>query len=681
MFDSNVASGDARGTGGIGVVTFRSDRDPKSWSSQTLLPVQAVNPFAVFNGALFPWFTPDLSHGILRTGDPGLVGDAPSGVPNLYLTNGIGGSAVLLSASVNPVISGPFNAPGVVDASTDLSHVVFESSQSLTAGAPAQSPSVYEWDHGTVRLVSVLPNGTPADDAVAGTPSGDPVVSDDGARVYFSARSPDGASLLYLRKQGSETAWVSQSEASSPDNSPSTAEFQGASGDGTLGFFETTKHLLDSDTDASNDLYMYTDSASPSLDSNLTLISEDHESGDGTGASVDGVLGVSKDGMVVYFAAENAIVAGQSTQPGTKLYVWDHGTVRFIAPLNSFTESDNWNSVASYRTSRMTGDGRYLVFRTAVPQAAGFDNAGHTEVYRYDRVGQELLCVSCGSGSGPASADASLNFPGAVATREYFAYSPRAISADGSRVFFDTADALVPEDTNGKIDAYEWENGVVHLISSGRGETDSYFVDASANGDDAYFVTRRRLVGWDADTLLDLYDARVGGGLPEPPAARLACTGESCQGGFGVAPDVEVAGSSSVAGSRGLHRSRAHTAAFTIAPPGKQQLARWANGGVLTLRVHVSAPGKVSVRARGRRAQGPHCVVASASRSTRHGGLVRLRLVLSHGAREQLARAGRLRVTLLVRYSRARAVRRVTVTLVDGASTARTVQGGTRCVR
>ena len=36
-------------------------------------------------------------------------------------------------------------------------------------------------------------------------------------------------------------------------------------------------------------------------------------------------------------------------------------------------------------------------------------------------------------------------------------YMPRMISDDGSRVFFNSFDALVPQDTNGVQDVYEWE--------------------------------------------------------------------------------------------------------------------------------------------------------------------------------------------------------------------------------
>ena len=44
--------------------------------------------------------------------------------------------------------------------------------------------------------------------------------------------------------------------------------------------------------------------------------------------------------------------------------------------------------------------------------------------------------------------------------------SSRYIS-DGGRIFFETREALVPSDTNGQTDVYEYEQGHLYLISSG----------------------------------------------------------------------------------------------------------------------------------------------------------------------------------------------------------------------
>jgi len=120
------------------------------------------------------------------------------------------------------------------------------------------------------------------------------------------------------------------------------------------------------------------------------------------------------------------------------------------------------------------------------------------------------------------------------------------ISDDGSRVFFESLNALVPADTNVKQDVYQWQapgsgectesgfgfaaeaGGCVTLISSGKDETDSEFIDASADGDDVFFATGASLVPWDP-AQIDLYDARVGGGFAPPPSPPAECTGEACQ--------------------------------------------------------------------------------------------------------------------------------------------------------
>jgi hypothetical protein len=679
VFDSNVPGKDAQGTGLLGSVSFRSDRTAAGWSTQSVLPAQDENPFALFSGAGLNWLTPDLSHGLLAARDPGLVAGAPQRTSNLYLTDGYGRSPVLLSPSVSPPIPGTSYYPNAVDASTDLTRVAFDSIQDLTSDAPAQPPicmllgfgcrmRVYQWDHGTLQLASVLPDGTPAPNAGAGPPGvrgrvdEDKALSDDGSRLYFSAPLSGGTPLLYLRKDESQTVWVSESEASAPASTPSDATFLGASADGTRAFFSTDEQLLDADQNGSSDLYMYTDSGDPSSDSNLTLISAGNDPPATSEPLVEGVLGVSDDGQRVYFAAANQLVSGESTAPGDKIFLWDHGTVRYITTVVDIgAAGQNWAPTAAERTSQITNDGRYLLFTTAGPQPGGFDNAGHQELDRFDAETGEIVCVSCGSDAGPATADASFIFPGAAVTRSYFTYSSRALSADGRRVFFNTAEALVPEDTNGRVDTYEWEDGAVHLISSGQSENDSYFVDASASGDDAYFVTRERLVGWDVDTLLDVYDARVGGGFPEPPVPH-SCAGDACEDPSAQPPGVDAPGSTAMAGSR----SRT-PATFSVAALSHRQLSRWAKTGNVTLRVHVSGPGSVAVRVRRSDARGGS-VIASASQVARQAATVRLHLHLSDASRARLIRTGLLRVTLNVRYSRVQAVKQVRVSLVAASS-------------
>jgi hypothetical protein len=139
----------------------------------------------------------------------------------------------------------------------------------------------------------------------------------------------------------------------------------------------------------------------------------------------------------------------------------------------------------------------------------------------------------------------------------------RGVSADGDRVFFDSRDPLVAQDTNTDSpevpcveevtcaqgwDVYEWENGVVYLISTGKSPRDSWLLDSSESGDDVFFATTEGLVPGDTDGGYDVYDARVPHPGDSPPAAVVPCEGSVCQGPPRVPSPLAVPASASFSG-------------------------------------------------------------------------------------------------------------------------------------
>jgi hypothetical protein len=124
-------------------------------------------------------------------------------------------------------------------------------------------------------------------------------------------------------------------------------------------------------------------------------------------------------------------------------------------------------------------------------------------------------------------------------------YQSRYLSNSG-RLFFNSPVALVPSDSNGTEDVYEYEppgvgtctessptfgqasGGCVDLVSSGTSPEESAFLDADEKGENVFFLTASRLTGRDVDTALDIYDARVGGGEPEV-VKPVECSGDACQ--------------------------------------------------------------------------------------------------------------------------------------------------------
>jgi hypothetical protein len=219
---------------------------------------------------------------------------------------------------------------------------------------------------------------------------------------------------------------------------------------------------------------------------------------------------------------------------------------RYNAAAGTSAEIDLGGTVEA--PLHVSADGTRLAFVSEAP-LTGYDNTDQdtgepdSQVFLYDATANGgaggLTCVSCNPGEqplGPSSVPGAIaNGTGPLAAR---AYKPRALVAGGRRVFFDSRDALVTEDTNDDEDVYEWEaqgtgtcttsGGCVQLISSGRSEEGASFVDASEGGRDVFFLTDGSLVPSDPLGTVDLYDAREGGGFPIPPKP-IPCEGDACQ--------------------------------------------------------------------------------------------------------------------------------------------------------
>jgi hypothetical protein len=424
------------------------------------------------------WSTRNIS-APLETGG---YGDEPDGVPFRVFSPGLERALMLKAARCAAAGSCPPSyslwEPGSVaalptlaglrleGATPDLGHAVFGADSGL-----------YEWSGGGLQTLSATP-GT----ALA-APNG--AISADGARVYFTK-----AGDLWLH-EGASAVQVDAAQGGG-------GEFQGASADGSVAFFTKEFHL-----------YRYPAGGAAA---DLT-----------PSGAVAGVLAVSPAGADVYY------------QDGSALWRWHEGLLTEVAEGAATVPSDYPPASA---TVRLGSEGAVLAFLSAAPLRYDNTDAGtglpDTELYLYDARRGSLLCASCNpTGERPSG---STTIPGALRNGTTAAYRPRALSADGRRLFFDTTDALTGVDTDSATDVYQWEadgeggcaeaRGCIRLISGGRG-AGGRFLDASASGDDTFFLSGDSLVGSDPGSI-DVYDARVGGGIPEP-AAPFVCKGDACQ--------------------------------------------------------------------------------------------------------------------------------------------------------
>lgn len=532
-------------------------------------------------------FSPDLSVGAVIQSEPTLAPGAVAGYENLYLRENESGSLRALT-TVTPRVSGLENyCVHYAGASANSDRVIFWANGALTPEAPeAPGVSLYEWFAGELKLVSVLPDATaaqPSRDTGFGAGSNGcrfpnenivrNAISADGSRIFWTYRPSGMETQLFARLNGTETIQLDRLQGGS--GPAGGGRFWAASDDGSSVFF-TDPNKLTVDASA-GDLYRY------DLDAEaLTDLTGDH-AGPG-GAEVLGVLGASEDGSYVYFVAKGALDTG-ATAGQPNLYVWHSGEApHFIATLVGADSSD-WDRQPGNQTARVTPDGRHLAFLSAANRA-GYDNLDlgtgepDSEVYLYDTQSGELVCASCNpSGARPAG-------PASLPVWNTPYEQPRYFSDDGGYLFFESLDTLALQDTNGKQDVYEFERegvgqctagseafsassgGCLHLISTGKGGDESYFLDASSDGRDVFVASRQRLVPADEDERFDVYDARIGGGFPPPPAPPAICAGEACRPAQAAPQVVSPAsagfvGEGNVKGERkpcpkGKHRVRRH---------------------------------------------------------------------------------------------------------------------------
>lgn len=574
---ASAAFGDVQGTGTNGV-DYVAQRGPDGWFTHAITPHQEPPAFAFVKSSMYVGdMSSDLSKGVFLAFSPVLPGHPNvDRVANLYLRSdllaGPPGSFQLLSDALAPVSpEEPFSGEVQIEldgASADFSHVIFESVNNLTAAASGSQPKLYEWVNGTVRLAGVLPDGSVPASSVAGrgvllsqrTPN---TISSDGSRIFFTV--PDcggflcGGSALYMREDGERTVQLNASERAAPDpEGQRPAEFWGASADGSKAFLITHEKLTDDDTNPDSDLYMYDVNAPAGH--HLTLLSVDSEPADGSNnpRALD-VVGVSEDGSYVYFWGQNKLIPGQELVIGARnIFVWHNGTLRWIgAGENTGGNDPFWNEAYADLPdeARVTPDGKHLVFTTQFDQGlTGYSCPGAgthcMEVYLYSFDSDSLVCASCNPTPTSAFLDTGFTQVAEIGSSAAFHthHLNRSVSDDGSRVFFSTREALVAQDTNGRFDAYEYDAiaGRVHLISGGQSPSDSYFLEASAEGRDVFFTTKQPLAPADVDGDADLYDARVDGGFPVAPSR--GCSSDECQGAPGAPPAFGAAASLSFSG-------------------------------------------------------------------------------------------------------------------------------------
>ena len=530
-------------------------------------------------------------------------------------------------------------------------------------------------------------------------------ISDDGSRIYFTVGQPPdpyggccgmlpslaevrdlgqpdesvlgigGGKFITASTDGHEMLFTSCNNENVANSTAFNANF-GECRTNNDSLLDSTNNYYSPGTFTNkNDLYLWNEDANGGAGSITDLTTQDPN-----GADVMGVLGASSDLSRVYFVARGNLT-GTAPAPGgschtpagqaPNLYVWDKTAgVKFVAQLQAPTQwcfndinadITTWQSNidAEHKNSAVSPDGSVVAFATQAALDPAYDNIDpdsgmpHSEVYFYKYGSSGPVCASCRNGIGPATADATIANQ-QLSTSEnslqnYPDWQKQNLLPDDNTLFFESGDKLSADVQNAadatNVYEYSYATDSTSLISSGSSPSTSNFMGATANGSDVFFSTDQSLLPSDADNNVNIYDARLNGGVPNiPPAGGLAPPLAPPTSTF-VGPGNPKPGVVVPGGPKPV--------VFALGRLTSAQVRSLAKTGAVTLAITAPGAGKVSAKALARLSRGGALkTIASASTTARKAGVLHLTLRLSSKARASLKKAGHLAVTIQASFGR-----------------------------
>jgi hypothetical protein len=296
-------------------------------------------------------------------------------------------------------------------------------------------------------------------------------VSADGTHAFFTSQEQlvpqdtDSNDDVYERFNG-VTTQVSAGQING--NGAFDAEYRGNSNDGLHVYFETREKLVSADTDNQIDVY-------ERFNGTTTLVSQGP--GNFNTATDSFYLGNSSDGSKVYFSSYDPITASDTDGGYRDIYMRSGGTTTQI--------STGGNGPYGADFDGMTPDGSHIYFHTDEKLAAT-DTDSTRDLY--DASGGNVTQISLGPSGGNG---------GQIPVWQ-------GATPDGSHVYFQTLEQLTPTDTDAYLDVYDRSGGTTTQVSLGQGSAgngpwDASFSGASADGSKVWFMTREAMDPNDMD--------------------------------------------------------------------------------------------------------------------------------------------------------------------------------------
>lgn len=253
--------------------------------------------------------------------------------------------------------------------------------------------------------------------------------------------------------------------------------------DGSAYVFSSEEALVPADTDGSFDVYVHRGGTNELITG---------------GTTADAFArAISADGERVIFVTGGSLVP-EDTDSASDLYVHAGGDDLLVTPGTP----DSWGDWAY--VGDVSEDGRRIVFQ-AYGALLPEDRDSESDLYRWDDGVTTLVTASA---------------PG---TTWELGHTFVSASRDGTKIFAQTVEPMVPADTDQTDDVYEWSAAGPALVSTGSLDLTGgsiYMTDSSPDGSSVVFLTAARLEPGDTNGTLDLYQ-RVNGRTRLLTANRL----------------------------------------------------------------------------------------------------------------------------------------------------------------
>ncbi|MBI5032932.1 MAG: PD40 domain-containing protein [Chloroflexi bacterium] len=363
-----------------------------------------------------------------------LVGGSNNGRSHIYVHDRQTGQTTRVSVDSDGIQANQNSNWASVSA--DGRYVVFESDATNLVGSDTNGKEdifVHDRQTSQTTRISVASDGTQGnDDSVR------PSISGDGRYVAFYSEAnnlvlgdTNGHSDVFVHdRQTEQTTRVSVSSAGVQGNNESFVPRISANGR-YVAFESYASNLVSGDGNASQDVFVH--------DRELgltTLVSMTNLGASGDNRSIS--PSINADGRYVAFLSTATNLVSNDTNSYDDIFVHDRGSQTTRVSVASDGAQGNGQSWSP----SISGDGRYVTFRSSAANLVSADTNAKFDIFVHDRQTNQTTRISIASNGAQGDDDSS---------------GP-AISTDGRYVaFYSQATNLVGGDTNGKYDIFVYD--------------------------------------------------------------------------------------------------------------------------------------------------------------------------------------------------------------------------------